>query len=130
MYTGINPHIPVHKQQAQYMIKKIKGQDNPFKNLQVKMQQKNIMSNLSTTLNKRMVILKNRMEYEEKSNVYGFKKSLLSSPTSVSMLNSALIKNADVKNMDSLFAQLKKRKTNMPILNTSTSMNSLQGSLS
>jgi len=49
-------------------------------------------------------MLKTRQEYEEKSNVYGFQKDLLSSPTSISMLNSSLIKNADVKNMDTLYS--------------------------
>ena len=40
---------------------------------------------------------------EEKTNVYGFDRSMLGTPTSNSMLNSFMLRNADVKQMDFLF---------------------------
>ena len=36
------------------------------------------------------------MDMEERANTYGFNKNLIASPTSLSMLNSVPLKNADV----------------------------------
>jgi hypothetical protein len=41
-----------------------------------------------------------RQEAEEKANVYGFKRELIGTPTSISMLNSIPLKNADVLKWD------------------------------
>mmetsp|Transcript_39406 Transcript_39406/g.60235 ORF Transcript_39406/g.60235 Transcript_39406/m.60235 type:complete len:97 (+) Transcript_39406:2205-2495(+) len=91
------------------------------------MQKKTIMSGLSTQMRIKTNIAKNRIEYEEKTNVYGFKKELLSSPTSVSMLNSAMVKNANVNRMDTLFSQMKKRKSIIPTFQTQNSVQTLSG---
>lgn len=44
-----------------------------------------------------------RLEAEEKANIYGFQRKLLTSPTSVTMMNSYAIKKADVKKFDAFF---------------------------
>ena len=55
--------------------------------------------------------IKLKIEQDEfSSNVYGFEKRLLQSPTSTLMMNSSMIKNADVERMERLFTMMKKRK--------------------
>ena len=47
---------------------------------------------------------------EAATNVYGFERDMLGTPTSNSMLNSFILRNANVKQMDYLYQQMKKRK--------------------
>ena len=44
-----------------------------------------------------------RIIAEEKANVYGFRRKLLKSPTSISMMNSYAIKKSDKDKMDLFF---------------------------
>lgn len=53
--------------------------------------------------------MKLRAEVEAKANIYGFKKSLLQSPTSIKMLHCYSIEKADLK-WDSVFQQMLKKK--------------------
>ena len=44
-----------------------------------------------------------RLDAEEAANIYGFDRNLITSPTSVTMMNSYAIKKADVKKFELFF---------------------------
>ena len=70
-------------------------------------------ANLKNIFNMQVTKKKLKIQAESKeaaSNVYGFDRNMLGTPTSNSMMNSFILRNADVKQMDYLFHQMKKRK--------------------
>mmetsp|Transcript_12376 Transcript_12376/g.20792 ORF Transcript_12376/g.20792 Transcript_12376/m.20792 type:complete len:276 (-) Transcript_12376:66-893(-) len=126
--SGINPHMPLGHQQAQFMIKNLKRKSNPLDFIALKVQKQNLMQKLQESVQSKMRKMNRRLEMEQKANVYGFNMQLLQSPTSVSMINSTLIKNANVSQMDALYHVVKKRRNiQLPVLNTSLSTSSFQG---
>lgn len=86
------------KNEAQFMVKNMK-KINPL-DLKKQLDVKKLKNNFSNALLMKVGFTKTRVELEEKSNVYGFKRELIGTPTSISMLNSVPLKNADVQKWD------------------------------
>jgi hypothetical protein len=72
---------------------------------------KNLKDNIHAAMRLKVEFSKKRILNDEKSNVYGFKRELIGTPTSISMLNSIPLKNADVQKWDQSYQAMKKRRT-------------------
>jgi hypothetical protein len=71
---------------------------------------KNLKKNINNALSMKLDFNKQRIEQEEKSNVYGFNRDYICTPTSISMLNSVPLKGADVSRWDLNYQVMKKRR--------------------
>lgn len=75
---------------------------------------KNMKDNISNALKLKVNMSKRKMELDKQANVYGFNRELIGTPTSLSMLNSVPLKNADVTKYDQSYNAMKKRR-NIPV---------------